>query len=253
MGNIWRPKATIKNETDEGSVLTGSWSAYPMAGYTGTIIRTNETSSYAAIEYYLDVPFSAYFDLYGYFTPNTPWTEQANYVIYSDTDSTNKTINQSDLTKKGWQKIGTVYLSEGNKRVLKIDNRQLEADKWLVADAMMIMINRKLSPEVIVTDIKEENPNTIIQPTEFRVEQNYPNPFNPVTKIRFVIPSGAKNLVTLKVYDVLGKEVATLVNEEKPAGSYEVEFNGQNLSSGVYFYKLTTGNLSQTKKMILIR
>ncbi len=101
---------------------------------------------------------------------------------------------------------------------------------------------------------------------DFILYQNYPNPFNPSTKIRFVIPASSLNpfskgegtLVTLKVYDVLGNEVATLVNEYKPAGSYEVELSGhsdegQNLTSGVYFYQLRAGDFVQTKKMILLK
>ncbi|BDQ03202.1 T9SS type A sorting domain-containing protein [Ignavibacterium sp.] len=72
-------------------------------------------------------------------------------------------------------------------------------------------------------------------------------------KIAFVIPSGARNLVTLKVYDILGNEVTTLVNEQKEPGYYEVEFNATDLSSGVYFYRLQAGNFTQTKKMILMR
>jgi len=110
-------------------------------------------------------------------------------------------------------------------------------------------------------------------PVKFSLEQNYPNPFNPSTKIRFVIPNVVRNLkdfssqaprndntiVTLKVYDVLGKEVATLVNEEKPAGSYEVEFNsaetlnGRSLPSGVYIYKIQAGSFISSKKMLLLK
>ena len=96
-------------------------------------------------------------------------------------------------------------------------------------------------------------------PGGFSLLQNYPNPFNPSTKIKYTIPqnvilSEAKNLfVQLKIYDVLGNEVATLVNEEKPAGTYEVDFNAVNLTSGVYFYKLQAGGFVQTKKMILLR
>ena len=88
-------------------------------------------------------------------------------------------------------------------------------------------------------------------PKEYNLAQNYPNPFNPLTKIRFGIPQAG--FVTLKVYDVLGNEVATLVNEEKPAGSYEVEFDATLLTSGVYFYKLQAGSFVETKKMILLR
>ena len=92
----------------------------------------------------------------------------------------------------------------------------------------------------------------------FVLYQNYPNPFNPTTKIRYSIPpsvnaSEEKILVTLKVYDILGNEATTLVNEEKFAGNYEVLFKANNLSSGIYFYTLKTGNYSETKKLILMK
>jgi uncharacterized delta-60 repeat protein len=102
-------------------------------------------------------------------------------------------------------------------------------------------------------------------PADFVLHQNYPNPFNPSTKIKFTIPQtvnpllgGARGgLVTLKVYDLLGNEVATLVNEYKPAGNYEVDFqstvNGHQLASGIYFYRLQAGSFVETKKMILLR
>ncbi len=102
-----------------------------------------------------------------------------------------------------------------------------------------------------------------IAPVEFSLSQNYPNPFNPSTIIKFSIPSvethrDASLLITLKVFDVLGKEVATLVNEEKPAGNYEVDFNvAQEFfpanASGVYFYQLKAGDYIETKKMVLMK
>ncbi|HMN18866.1 MAG TPA: T9SS type A sorting domain-containing protein [Ignavibacteriaceae bacterium] len=97
-----------------------------------------------------------------------------------------------------------------------------------------------------------------LPPMAFELYQNYPNPFNPTTKIKFTIPSRTEyysvpQIVTLKVYDVLGNEVATLVNEEKAAGSYEVEFNAARLSSGIYFYKLQAENFVETKKMLLVK
>ncbi len=87
--------------------------------------------------------------------------------------------------------------------------------------------------------------------TEFALEQNYPNPFNPSTIIKYALAN--KQHTTLKVYDVLGNEVVTLVNKELPAGNYEVEFNASNLPSGVYMYKLTAGSFVQTKKMLLLK
>jgi len=89
------------------------------------------------------------------------------------------------------------------------------------------------------------------QPVEYSLEQNYPNPFNPATTITFQIPE--TGIVTLKVYDVLGNEVATLVSKEKPAGNYEIEFDGTNLPSGIYFYQLRAGSFVQTKKMVLMK
>ena len=83
------------------------------------------------------------------------------------------------------------------------------------------------------------------------MKQNYPNPFNPNTTISFTVPYQSK--VTLKVYNILGSEVATLVNESKPAGSYNVTFNAGQLSSGVYFYQLTAGSFVSTKKLILLK
>lgn len=90
-----------------------------------------------------------------------------------------------------------------------------------------------------------------IIPTEFTLSQNYPNPFNPSTKINFSIPTSEK--VTLKIFDITGKEVTTIVNETLNAGSYTFEFNESNLSSGVYFYRLSVGRFNKTQKMILIK
>jgi Secretion system C-terminal sorting domain len=88
-------------------------------------------------------------------------------------------------------------------------------------------------------------------PESYSMDQNYPNPFNPTTNIRYSIAAGGN--VTLKVYDMLGNEAATIVNEKQNAGSYEVKFDGSSLSSGIYFYKLQTGNFTEAKKMILIK
>jgi hypothetical protein len=97
------------------------------------------------------------------------------------------------------------------------------------------------------TAVDDEIENLI----SFSLEQNYPNPFNPSTNIQYTISSN--QFVKLKVYDLLGREVATLVNEEKSAGSYKVEFDASHLSSGIYFYKLNSGSFTETKKMILLR
>ena len=104
-------------------------------------------------------------------------------------------------------------------------------------------ILKKVSAITLVDDIKV--------PLEFKLAQNYPNPFNPSTKISWQSPVSGRQ--TLKIYNILGNKIATLFDEEKHAGNYQVEFDARNLPSGVYFYTLKAGSFSQTKKMVLLR
>jgi len=85
----------------------------------------------------------------------------------------------------------------------------------------------------------------------FLLKQNYPNPFNPVTTIKYELKSS--DFIQIKVYDVLGSEVAQLVNEKQSSGAYEIKFDGSSLSSGVYFYKLTSNDFSEVRSMILLK
>ena len=88
-------------------------------------------------------------------------------------------------------------------------------------------------------------------PFAFTLSQNYPNPFNPSTTIKFRLPKSSE--VTLTVFDILGREVSVLVNEKREAGAYEVKFDGSNLASGVYFYRLQAGDFVETKTMLVLR
>ncbi|HED07118.1 MAG TPA: T9SS type A sorting domain-containing protein [Ignavibacteria bacterium] len=100
----------------------------------------------------------------------------------------------------------------------------------------------------IITDVENDRNNL---PTNFALEQNYPNPFNPSTTIKYDLPK--EGFVTLKVYDMLGREVATLVNKEQSAGRYIITFDASGLASGIYFYRISAGKFLQTKKLILLR
>jgi hypothetical protein len=110
------------------------------------------------------------------------------------------------------------------------------------------------SPSLIILEaqkatgvVKEEK----VVPTEYTLEQNYPNPFNPTTQIKFTVPYSVN--VSLKVYNMIGQEVATLVNEVKDAGKYTVTFSSNNLPTGTYYYKLNAGDFSEVKKMMLMK
>ncbi|MBM4159220.1 MAG: T9SS type A sorting domain-containing protein, partial [Ignavibacteria bacterium] len=103
----------------------------------------------------------------------------------------------------------------------------------------------KIKSQVVSDNVKVE------EPEEYILNQNYPNPFNPVTKIQYSLPKAG--FVTLKIYDILGREVRTLVKEMKTAGNYIVELNANELSSGVYFYKLEVNGFNDVKRMMLIK
>jgi len=105
-------------------------------------------------------------------------------------------------------------------------------------------------PEFITNVYEQENSN-IESPTEFELFQNYPNPFNPTTRIKFSIMINAQ--VTMKIFDILGKEIETLIEEELSPGIYEINWDASILPSGVYFYKLEVGKFSQTKKTLVLK
>ncbi|MFA7360151.1 MAG: SBBP repeat-containing protein [Candidatus Kapaibacterium sp.] len=107
------------------------------------------------------------------------------------------------------------------------------------------LVTIKYSKNVGIQTINENIPDSYV------LYQNYPNPFNPMTKINFDLPK--EGFVSLKIYDITGREIQTLVNEVKQAGKYKVDFNGSALSSGVYFYRLQSGELTMTKSLVLIR
>lgn len=105
------------------------------------------------------------------------------------------------------------------------------------------VLNKEGAAEIIY------NENLVVD--NYKLDQNYPNPFNPLTMITYQLPKD--EMVTLKVYDMLGKEIATLVNEFKTAGRYDVAFDGSKLSSGIYFYTMNSGEFMATKKLVLIK
>jgi hypothetical protein len=116
---------------------------------------------------------------------------------------------------------------------------------WAVGDGGIILHTTNGG----VSFVEEEQLSEV--PTVFLLSQNYPNPFNPITSIQYSIPN--RNNVVLKIYDILGNEVSTLVNEEKEAGAYAINFDANNLASGLYLYRIQAGSFIDTKKMILLK
>jgi len=207
------------------------------------------------------------------FDPATMWTtEWSGSNIYKSTNNgDNWTVHHSN-TFSGWgsdicHEDPTMMLtgSWGARATISLDAGETWTDissglsghggGILVGDRGYILAHQgsniyKLNVLYsIITSVSENTISSI--PKSFDLSQNYPNPFNPSTKINYDLPKSGN--VVLKVYNQLGKEVSTLVNSYKNAGSYELNFDGSNLSSGIYFYKLEADGLTATKKMLLIK
>jgi photosystem II stability/assembly factor-like uncharacterized protein len=147
-------------------------------------------------------------------------------------------IRASDGEAQNWTNVGNPLSAEINDIVISKNNFiYLATDEGVYFGDL----------NNFVLSIEDQQKSSLT----FLLSQNYPNPFNPSTNIQYAISS--RQFVTLKVYDVLGKEIATLVNEEKSPGSYETEFNASHLASGIYYYQLRTGDYVETKKMILLK
>lgn len=126
----------------------------------------------------------------------------------------------------------------------------LDAPSVTLRNLVFVVQGGKLYLLSETTSVDVESEDTSI-PIEYGLSQNYPNPFNPATNIKYSVPE--ISFVTIKLYDVLGNEVTTLVNEEKEAGNYKIDFDGSRLSSGIYFYKMQTEKFVEIKKMILLK
>jgi hypothetical protein len=206
------------------------------------------------------------------------------YVTRTTVDSSKLSVSNSRGDSSSWQgkyfsknniyittnnsKSGTVYLADG-KNIFVSNDYGNSFNIYKTLDSVIVGLYKKPNSDIlyvitandifettsssnksikhIVTAVKKDN----LVLTKYELYQNYPNPFNPSTTINYSLPKSG--LVTLKVYDILGREVKTLVNTYKAAGSYDVSFNASNLASGIYIYQLKSGNFVSTKKLVLLK
>jgi predicted GH43/DUF377 family glycosyl hydrolase len=184
------------------------------------------------------------------FPPAVPTGLKAFYI---DSIPANK-LSWDENTEEDFSYY-TIYRSTSNTSYEKIGqvSNSFFLDSTLMTGSMYAVSatdnlgNESAKSDPVVTGLSE----TSEVPIKYYLSSNYPNPFNPATKIRYQIANAG--MVSLQVYNLLGEVVATLVNEEKPVGTYELTWNAENLSSGVYFYRLQAGNFIETKKMLLLK
>ncbi len=174
-------------------------------------------------------------------------------------ENTSIRLNWKANTEKDFNYY-TIYRSKNNGNYIEIaktiDSSYLDTQvEWGVKYSYLLSATDFSNNEsdfsneikIIVTNVD----NKLSQPTKFILSQNYPNPFNPSTTIKYQIPK--ESFVTLKVYDAIGREVATLVNKQQSIGYYNINFNAANLSSGIYFYQITAGDYTSVKKMLMLK
>lgn len=253
-GKIRRPKGIIVDEDTPGATITGAWSAtMEYKGHRGGILRTPEGSG-AAIEWSTNVPWSAWYDVY-VFNPvsNFESSQAASYSTWGDLGRRDTLINQRSAGR-GWIKIGTHFITTGSRKFAELSSGSTNNNRHVFADGAMLMLNRKLSPDIVLdgmllSNSAENPPNLPFGPV---LHQNYPNPFNPTTTIQFSLPHS--DSVSLDVLDISGKVVrSVVVHREYQSGTHSIIFDGSMLASGVYVMRLQTSAGSVTKKLTLLK
>lgn len=261
-GTLRRPKGIIVNETDAGAVRTGSWQAIIPSptpdGYEGRSLRSNAGSN-SEITYNMDVPYDAWYRVYTYIPYNSSSadvaTTTAKYTVYYNDgqDSTVTSINQRLFRNRGWMSIGNVYLKQGTQPVVRIRTNDITDGSPIYADAVMLLLDRKKSPDLVIT-VPTSLPDDVYEqdrPVATQLHKAYPNPFNPTTVIRYRLEQSEN--VRIAVYDILGREVSVLVNGLMSAGEHQVTFDAGNMASGVYIYRMETATQVFSEKMVLVK
>lgn len=237
----------IDTSDPECSLIGSGWFTSANPGYWGNtpayLNPVGDGSAYA--EFRPQFPADAIYEVYGWWVSSSNRCQDTPFIVRHKNGIDTVRVNQVQNGSM-WSYIGTYNFSPDTSQKIFISNAGTPGTSttYVVADAIRIISYDPATPV-------EEEFNTI--PSEFILYQNYPNPFNPSTKISWQSPVGSWQ--TLKVYDILGNEVATLVNEYKNPGFYQIEFDASafNLKTGIYFYQLRSGSFVETKKLILIK
>lgn len=250
---VWEFANTAEGWTAENYISGYGWQS---SGYIGGTITGTDAFIKSADNLNIDISNKKYVSIriknntslaigQVYFTTavDNSWNEakHKDFVLQPNSDFTVYTIDMSDVS--AWA---------GDLRQLRIDPCNAIPGTPASGTFQIDYINISNAENGLFKEASSGNSNeSRIMPGEYKLEQNYPNPFNPETVIKYNIPKDG--LVSLKVYNILGVEIATLINKEQSAGSYSVNFNASGLSSGVYLYKLQAGTCSISKKMLLLK
>jgi len=241
----------IIDNDDAGSYSeTGSWftSVAQAYGPTSRYAYIQTTSNGPSATFNFSLNRSGFYDVFEIIPQTVNSADNALYnILIGNRVVASMYLNQNNGSGN-WKNIGRFYLPADSSISIKvIDNGQSTSGPVIRADAFKVLLYEE-SPDNI-------DDNNAVPLNEYRLLQNYPNPFNPGTIINYNLPVSGK--VIIRIFDILGNEIETLVNEEKPAGRYSIVFDATSIAgglpSGVYFYRLQAGSFVETKKMVFIK
>ncbi|NUN70704.1 MAG: family 10 glycosylhydrolase [Bacteroidetes bacterium] len=251
----WRSFRTIVPIADTMKALrSGVWTSSANPGYAGPSLFASSSGS-AVIQYSATVPVSGMYEVYAFAVTSANRTTAAPYTVHASTGQAAVTVDQSKSINAGWRKLGDFHFTQGAQHVVTLSNQGIGDGKLVSADAVMLVLNRRLSPmasPVTSVVLQKHAAGQIGQ-----LLQNFPNPFNPVTTVRYVVGGSAAGeageRVVLSIFDPLGREVTRLVDAFQQPGTYSVRFNAAHLSAGVYFARLTSSGNTVVRKINLLK
>lgn len=249
----WRIPAIVIDDADTNNVFySNGWVKQSAYVHWGDKYLATQSTNPQWIEYYADIPEDGYYELYAFVVRST--SKNAVYYVY-DSSSTEKKfmIDQTNpAVYDGWYKIGDFYFKKGRKKILKITNENLNTPGFMTGDAVMLILNRRLTP--VVTSVKDRSE---IMPKDFEINI-YPNPFNSTTNISIYLPFDS--FLKIDLYNVLGQKIRNLANERSSAGKHTFIFSPEALASGVYFLKIEATseqipkrNFTALEKLVLLK
>lgn len=257
-GTQFRLPGVVVNESDPSAIVTGSWLRFNVPGYDGFGLVTLDTGSVKSISYAADVPEAGVYHVFAYriSAPSPARTSVAPYDLIGSGGSIERvTMDQTPAAASAWVRLGAVHLDAGMQEVVRVSNEGIGAGKTVVADAVMLLIDRSARTSSTTSVGPSRGQEGI--PARIRLEGNFPNPFNPSTTIRYSLAESM--IVRLEIVDVLGRRVALVDDGFRTAGTHAVSWSA-NVASGVYVSRLTASPLSgpdlpfmATQRMILLR
>ncbi|MCF7741086.1 MAG: family 10 glycosylhydrolase [Candidatus Marinimicrobia bacterium] len=249
----WRLPTEIVDDTSSSTIKTDGWQKYSggIPLYNGQCIYADAGNNDSLI-YYFDIEKSGWYEIYTFVNTQVNASSEAHYTINS---KNGEQVNLVDQTVSGnagrWEKLSDIYLEAGSNQKILTLNAAKSNGSYVFADAVMLLNTNR--PEKYITSVinQDQNNSKIQTSNTFELEQNYPNPFNTSTIIKFNIEQ--RDEYNLSIFDIRGNRVKLLLDRELNQGSYRINCNMDELSSGLYFYRLSSSGNSLIKKMVLIK